>query len=114
MFREPRIDDVNAEEAVCLHDQGAVIVDVREHDEWIVGHAPGAVHVPLSSVGREARRFADREVLTVCRTGRRSARAAKVLAKAGADVLNVAGGMSSWAAAGLPVVRDDGGPGAVA
>ena len=50
----------------------------------------------------------------MCRSGARSAEAAKVLAAAGIEVRNVVGGMSSWVAAGLPVVRDDGSPGAVA
>lgn len=111
--RAPKIEEVRAEEAVLLNEQGAVLLDVRGEDEWAAGHAPGAVHVPLASVAQAAGRFADEEVLTVCRSGRRSANAAEVLAKAGVEVRNVAGGMSSWAAAGLPVVRDDGGPGTV-
>lgn len=114
MFGTRRISDVDVRAAAGLGEGGVVLVDVREDDEWEAGHAPDAVHVPLGEVGKAAGRFAGRRVLVVCRSGNRSAKAAKSLAGAGVDVANVAGGMSSWAAAGLPVVRPDGSPGAVA
>lgn len=91
-----------------------MLLDVREPDEWAAGHAPGAIHIPLAEVGATAARFEGREVLAVCRSGGRSAKAAETLAQAGIEVRNVAGGMTAWAAAGLPVMRDDGTPGAVA
>jgi len=99
--------------AKALQDGGAVLLDVRESDEWAAGHAPDAIHVPLAEVATTAARFADQEVLAVCRGGGRSAKAAETLAQAGIKVRNVAGGMNSWAEAGLPVVRDDGAAGAV-
>lgn len=110
----PKVDDVTPEDALERRRHGAVLLDVREADEWAAGHAPDAIHVPLSEVSDAISRFADQEVLTVCRSGGRSAKAAEALAQAGVKVRNVAGGMTSWAAAGLPVVRDDGAPGAVA
>lgn len=106
--------DVAPSAATKAQAQGAVLVDVRELDEWNAGHAPGAVHVPLGAVGDELDRFAGQSVLTVCRSGGRSAKAAEILAAGGVEVRNVAGGMSAWADAGLPVVRADGSPGAVA
>lgn len=114
MFRRSKMEEVSPQEAVGLHERGAVLVDVREPDEWVAGHAPGATHVPLAEVGDAAARFAGQEVLTVCRSGGRSAKAAERLAQAGVKVRNVAGGMTSWAAAGLPVVGDDGAPGVIA
>lgn len=113
MFRESKVDEVTPQQASDLRDSGAVLVDVREHDEWDAGHAAGAVHVPLGDVPGALARFDGQEVLTVCRSGGRSSKAAAVLAKAGVQVHNVAGGMSTWSAAGLPVVRDDGSPGVV-
>lgn len=110
----PSIADITPEEALQRHEQGAVLLDVREGDEWAAGHAPGAVHVPLASVEAAASRFTDREVLTICRSGARSTQAAQSLTEAGIAASNVAGGMTSWATAGLPVVRDDGTPGVVA
>lgn len=113
MFGSKTVSGVGVREAVGLAEGGAVLVDVRDDDEWVAGHAPDAVHVPLGEVGA-AEGFAGRRVLVVCRSGNRSAKAAQALAGAGVDVTNVTGGMSSWAAAGLPVVADDGSPGAVA
>jgi len=78
------------------------------------GHAPGAVHVPLGEVSNAASRFDGQQVLTVCRSGGRSAKAAEILVAVGVNVRYVADGMTAWAEAGLPVVRDDGAVGAVA
>ena len=114
VFRGAKIDEVSPQDASKQQQQGSVLLDVRESGEWAAGHAPGAVHVPLSKLSASSSRFADQAVLTVCRSGARSTKAAKALAQSGIKVRNVAGGMSSWAAAGLPVVRDDGGPGVVA
>lgn len=113
MLGHRTVEDVSPQEA-ANRQEGQVLLDVREPDEWAAGHAPGAIHVPLSAVGSEAHRFADAEVFTVCRGGGRSAQAAEVLASAGVRVRNVAGGMGGWMTAGLPVVRDDGTPGTVA
>ena len=114
MFRRQSNDEVIPQEAAGLQDQGAVLVDVREDDEWAAGHAPEAVHVPLAEVGDAVSRFDGQQVLAVCPSGGRSAKAAEILAAAGVEVRNVAGGMTAWAEAGLPVVRDDGSPGAIA
>jgi len=114
MFGSGTVSGVGVREAVGRREGGAVLVDVRENDEWAAGHASDAVHVPLGEAGEAAERLAGRRVLVVCRSGNRSAKAAKALAEAGVDVTNVVGGMSSWAEAGLPVVADDGSPGAVA
>ena len=113
MFGRTKVDEIGPLDAAELQGRGAVLVDVREDDEWAAGHAPDAVHVPLGRVGEAVSRFAGQQVVTVCRSGARSGRAAKALAAAGVDVHNVAGGMSAWASAGLPIVRDDGSSGRV-
>nr|WP_280863711.1 MULTISPECIES: rhodanese-like domain-containing protein [unclassified Streptomyces] len=85
----------------------AVLLDVREHAEWAAGHAPGAVHAPLSELARGARlpgAAEDRPVVTICRSGKRSQEAAGLLAARGADVVDVLGGMRAWVEAGLAVV----------
>ncbi len=93
--------------------QNAVLLDVREDHEWNAGHAPGATHMPLRSL-RADQVPADRLVVTVCRSGNRSGKAAQQLAKAGVDVRNMSGGMAGWQSSGLPLVCDDGGTGTVA
>ena len=90
----------------------AILLDVREPDEWTAGHAPGAHHMPLGTVDPGAIP-ADTPVLCVCRSGGRSAKATEVLRAAGIDATNVAGGMNAWAEAGLPVETDAGTPGTV-
>ncbi|MER6468092.1 rhodanese-like domain-containing protein [Streptomyces collinus] len=95
----------------------AVLLDVREPDEWRAGHAPRAVHLPLSQLaagaGLPAAAHA-RRLVVICRSGHRSQRAATLLAARGADAVDVIGGMRAWAAAGLPVVDARGGNGTVA
>lgn len=114
MFGRSKVDEVTVTEAASLQAAGAVLLDVREDEEWAAGHAPDALHISLSNVGTEVAGLAGKSVLTICRSGARSARAAKALVDAGVRATNVAGGMNAWASAGLAVVRDDGTPGVVA
>ncbi|MGH3787532.1 MAG: rhodanese-like domain-containing protein [Pseudonocardiaceae bacterium] len=93
---------------------GAVLLDVREDDEWAAGHAPAAVHVPMGQVPQRleelASTFPDRPVHVVCRSGARSARVTAYLMQAGWDVVNVDGGMRAWAGAGRPMVAESNAP----
>lgn len=108
------VNDVDVTTAEAMQADGAVLLDVREDDEWAAGHAPGAQHMPLSTVAEDGPTLAGARVLTVCRSGGRSAKAAEALAAAGVEVSNVSGGVTAWAEAGLPVVTDGGAPGSVA
>ena len=84
-----------------------LLLDVREPDEWAAGRAPGAVHLPLQQLpDRIAELPADRAVAVVCRMGGRSEQATAFLLQQGFSVRNVAGGMQSWAALGLPLEGD--------
>ncbi|HSL56329.1 MAG TPA: rhodanese-like domain-containing protein [Acidimicrobiales bacterium] len=95
-------------------DGGAVLLDVREDDEWAAGHAPDARHVPMSRLGDHAAELPrDTEIVVICRSGNRSAAVTEALVGAGFTAVNMAGGMQAWAAAGYPVVTDAGAPGAV-
>lgn len=114
MTNHAPVADVGPAEAARLADAGSVLLlDVREHSEWDSGHAPQAVHVPLGDLDASTVPQ-DRPVIAVCRSGNRSRQAAQSLLAAGVDVRNLAGGMTGWAAADLPVVRADGSPGDVA
>ncbi|MEU0338461.1 rhodanese-like domain-containing protein [Streptomyces bobili] len=95
----------------------AVLLDVREQQEGQVGHAPHAVHLPLTMPAAGAAlpdAAQGRRLVVICRSGGRSRRAAVPLGGRGADVVDVAGGMQAWAAAGLPVVERRGRPGSTA
>ncbi|QNE74317.1 rhodanese-like domain-containing protein [Streptomyces finlayi] len=95
----------------------AVLLDVREKPEWTAGHAPGAVHAPLTGLiaGAALPSAAQGHPLVViCRSGHRSQQAAKLLTERGADAVDVKGGMNAWAAAGFPVVDERGNSGSIA
>ncbi|MCX5401981.1 rhodanese-like domain-containing protein [Streptomyces sp. NBC_00102] len=91
-------------------DGDAVLLDVRERIEWVAGHAPGAVHVPLSRLitGEAPPAAEGRPLMVICRSGHRSQQAVKLLNERGAGAVDVKGGMNAWASAGLPVVDDRG------
>jgi sulfur dioxygenase len=84
------------------------LVDVREAAEFddALGHIAQARLLPLAELAtRQGELDASRPVVTVCRSGTRSAQACVLLARAGfAQVANLAGGMLRWRAHGLPVV----------
>ncbi len=103
-------DDQVPEVAAAAIPDGAYLLDVREMEEWTAGHAPNAVHIPLSELNSRAREVPeDRDVYVICRSGARSAQAARVFNNAGWKASNVAGGMHEWEAAGLPMVSEQGG-----
>ena len=91
------------------------LLDVREVDEWDCGHAPHAVHLPMSELmARVDEVPADREVYVICKVGGRSAQVVGYLNAQGRETVNVAGGMLAWAAAGRPLVGQGGGDAFVA
>jgi len=80
-----------------------VIVDVRTAGEYEQVRVPGAIHIPLPDVrSRLGEVRDDRPAAFLCRSGHRSAVAARRAAKERTGVLNVTGGMNAWLAAGLP------------
>ena len=102
---ETTVAEVDPGEAQRRQQTGALLVDVREPDEWASGHAAGAVHIPLGQLPKRLHELpTDREVLFICRSGRRSSSAANTAVAAGLGrVTNVRGGTIAWARAGLPV-----------
>jgi rhodanese-related sulfurtransferase len=89
----------------------AHLVDVREDDEWVAGHAPDAQHIPLGTLSERSSEIPrDREVYVICRAGSRSARAVQALTAAGWQALNVADGMQGWESAGRAMASESGAP----
>ena len=96
---------VGARAAKVLVDGGALLLDVRELEEWQVERAPDALLMPMGQVkARVSELSPDRRVVVVCRSGGRSAAVTDALRAWGYDATNLAGGMCAWTAAGLPVV----------
>lgn len=105
----PLADEVSAQQAAELRDQGAFVLDVREPDEWAAGHIPGATLIPLGELpARLSEVPRDQTVLVYCRTGRRSATGRDILKAAGfANVTSLAGGINEWKAAGYETVSGE-------
>lgn len=85
---------------------GAPLLDVREDDEWRAGHAPDAVHIPMSAIVERVAEIPEGCVYVICRSGSRSGQVVSWLSGQGREAVNVAGGMQAWAASGLPMVAE--------
>ena len=94
------VEKITPAEAIRLLDAGkAQAVDVREPDEFAVGHIPGAKLLPLGDVltrAEEVMPDKNAQWLIYCRTGRRSADAAQKLEARGYTGLRDLGGILSW------------------
>ncbi len=114
MSSEPSIAQTTVADLPAEFGPTAVLLDVREDDEWSRGHAAAAQHIPMGQVPARLNEI-DRSatLYVICKAGGRSAKVAQLLARDGFEPVNVDGGMLAWAAAGRPVVTDDGGPGTI-
>jgi rhodanese-related sulfurtransferase len=105
-----RITEVSPTEAAAKSKSGnAVIVDVREKDEWDEEHIPGAIHLSRGTIELDIEeRVPDlnQTIITHCGGGGRSALAAENLQKMGyKNVRSMAGGFKAWKATGLPTTK---------
>ena len=86
-----------------------ILIDVREADEYVSGHVPGAINIPLSElVGRESECGLGDTVYVICQAGGRSARACEHLSQQlnlqSVSFINVLGGTGAWIAEDKKVV----------
>ena len=103
---------ISVQEAREMQEAGALVVDVRRPDEWVTGHASGAVHIPVDDVAERAESELpkDRDRLFICAAGVRSGLAAEMAAALGFDkarLYNVEQGTPVWIRAGLPTDTGD-------
>jgi sulfur-carrier protein adenylyltransferase/sulfurtransferase len=98
-----RIAEVSPTEAQTMRDANTVYLDVREPNEWNLGHIPSALHIPRgqlegkveSMIGRNTR------VIIYCASGNRSALAADTMQQMGySNVMSLRDGFKGWASAG--------------
>jgi rhodanese-related sulfurtransferase len=107
----PEVEPAAADDLAAA---GALLLDVREADEWHTGHAPRSTWLPMGQVLERASELPRQErIVVVCRSGGRSAAVAEALRHQGLDAVNLAGGLRAWTGAGLPLVTESGEPGAV-
>lgn len=99
---------VDVHQGAALQSHGALLLDVREADEYAQGHAPGSTLISLGQLEKRLQEIAsykNKPVALICQSGRRSGQALKLLERAGfSAAVNVEGGMIAWKKAGLPVI----------
>ena len=96
-----RMDEIDPGEARDQLSNGAVVIDVREMEEWGAGHIPGAKHVPksyLESRIEGAVKDRSEHVILYCQSGNRSAWAARTLVEdlGYEHVESMTGGITLW------------------
>jgi rhodanese-related sulfurtransferase len=103
-IRECTVADVQSRQA---RGETFLLFDVREDNEWLLGHIPGAQHVGKGIIERDIEALVpdpDTEIVLYCGGGFRSALAADNLQKMGyTNVISMDGGYRGWKDAGLPI-----------
>ncbi|MBN2303418.1 MAG: rhodanese-like domain-containing protein [Anaerolineae bacterium] len=108
--KKATITNVNVRQAYdgYFNQDGAVIVDVRQPEEWATtGTAPDAILIPLGEVQQRApgELSKDDKIYVICNSGNRSQQASQILLDLGyKKVYNVEGGIQAWLSANLPTV----------
>jgi rhodanese-related sulfurtransferase len=100
---DPLYADIRREDPV----RPAVLLDVRERDEFVAVRVEGSLFIPMSQLGVRVDEVPrDRPILVICASGSRSTSATGfLLAQGFTDVGSVAGGIDGWQRLGLPVKR---------
>jgi rhodanese-related sulfurtransferase len=97
--------EIEPKELASALEAGAVVIDVRELDEYVESHIAGTRLIPRSELQQRWQEIPTDQgrVYHVCAVGGRSGRAAVALRQAGVDAVNVAGGLKAWRRDGRPV-----------
>lgn len=98
--------EISVSAFAARHADGALVVDVREPSEYVEGHVPGAVLMPLSVLPARAAELPRNEpVYVVCQSGGRSVEAVERLRRLGVQAVSVNGGTGAWVSTGRPVIK---------
>jgi rhodanese-related sulfurtransferase len=105
---------VSPQEGNELVNAGAVLLDIREDNEWVAGHASIAIHAPMSSIQNTPLPFdSAAKVVVICRSGQRSQKVTAWLAGQGIDAINYEEGMHGWVRLGGDILDAQGNLGLV-
>lgn len=98
-----------SESTQMINRDDALIVDVRESNEYSQGHIINSLHIPLSSLKtrmNDLEKYKAKKIIVACRSGNRSSQACAILKKEGFEqVFNLGGGVMAWENANLPLVK---------
>ena len=98
-----------AESTQMINHDDALILDVRENNEYSEGHIINSLHIPLSTLKTrtgDLEKHKSKKVIIACRSGHRSSQACANLKKEGFEqVFNLRGGVMAWESANLPLVK---------
>ena len=98
------IEEIHVDVLAPLMQQGAVVVDVRNHDEFLEARVPGVQLIPLPEFELRHTEIPEADtVYVICRSGVRSRRACEFLVALGRPAVNVGGGTLAWIQSGHPV-----------
>ena len=105
------VPSVDPDQAERLLENGALLLDVRELEEFDAGHVPDARNIPLAALPDHLGNLArERTIVCACRSGGRSARATQFLVESGFTAVNLEGGMIAWHLDERPFVAEHGDP----
>lgn len=93
-----------------MNRENAIVLDIREDNEYHAGHIVNAIHIPLGYLKDrkdELEKYKNRPIIAVCRSGSRSGQACSLLKKEGFEnIYNLKGGMMAWQHASLPLSKN--------
>jgi rhodanese-related sulfurtransferase len=105
------VPEIDIAGLAAAREGGALLIDVRQPDEYASAHVPGARLIPLDDVPERIDEVpTDQTVYVICGSGPRSARAVEYYLQQGLDAVNVAGGTRAWVEAGNPVDTETASP----
>lgn len=93
------VPEISAQEFVARRERGddLILLDVREDWELAIAKVPGIVHIPMGEVpARLSELDTSKEIVVICRSGRRSLDVAQFLLQQGYRSLNLSGGILAW------------------
>lgn len=105
---------VQPNEVENLIQEGCVLVDVREIDEWTSGHHVNAIHIPMGEIMENMNSFHQNEkYIFVCRSGSRSARVTNYMISQEIEAYNMSGGMKELRNFTKKIYDSEGNPGKI-
>jgi len=94
---------------LLINHENALVLDVREDNEYTQGHILNSLHIPVSQLSAridKLEKYRNRPIIASCRSGSRSGQACRMLKKNGFErVHNLKGGIMAWENASLPLTK---------